>query len=220
MELTKVGAIKHIDENCITIEFDYDVEQYLATNQCDRVFLKFLDARVIAQDQRKKIFAMIGDISEWSCCDKEYSREVLTGEFCFSSDIDRFSLSTVDMSTATRFIQYLIEFCLKHSIPCKNYLIKNCEDITHYLYHCLLYKRCAVCGRNSEFHHCTGSRAGMGRNSVEIPLKGLEGLALCRVHHNQIHSDAEQVFYDKFSIEPIVIDATIASKYPHYSKAE
>lgn len=216
MEVVKTGKVTIVSDNILTIQFDYDVQKYLAENDCDRVLLKFLDARVISDEQRKKVFAIMGDISDWCSNDKEYTRAVLTSEFCFYNDIQPFSLSTVDKSTASKFISYLVEFCLKHAIPCKKCLIENCEDIEHYLYNCLVYKRCVVCGRRSEFHHCTGSRTGMGRHGIEIPLIGLQGMALCRIHHNDIHSDAESVFYEKYHVLPTIVDEKIAAKYPHY----
>lgn len=217
MVIDNIGHIVSAQKNIITIELNCNVEQFISDSSCEQVALRFIDKRVLSDEQRKRIFAIIGDMSDWCCCDKEYARQVMTSEFCFEFEVEPFSLSSVDKLTARCFIKYLVEFCIRHGVPCKNPMYSYCDDIQHMMYCCLLYKRCAVCGRDSEFHHCTGSRSGMGRKSVEIPLVGLDGMALCRKHHDEIHADAEQVFYKRYHVEPVVVDEKLATKYPHYA---
>ncbi|MGI5958989.1 MAG: putative HNHc nuclease [Massiliimalia sp.] len=207
----------------LNLEISRKVEQKILLPKS----LMMEDGRTITDKQRKKIYAMLSDIALWTGYDKPYTKELFKDEFCFANDLHPFSLSTVDRTTAREFISYLILFAVYHNIPCKNRLAELCEaeDIGRYLYACLLYKQCCVCGKRGDqkalhFHHCGESRVGMGRQSTDIPLVGLQGMALCWEHHDEIHMDAEQVFFEKYHVYPIRIDQKIAEQYKNYRQSE
>lgn len=183
------------------------------------------DGRTITDKQRKKVYALLRDISLYSGHDRAYTKEYFKAQFCFVYDLPMFSLSTVDRTTARKFIDFLIWFMVSRNIPCQNRLAELCEaeDIDRYLYYCLLYKQCCVCGRRGDhkafhFHHCGESRTGMGRKATEIPLPGLWGMALCWEHHDEIHQGPEQEFFEKYHVYPIRVDQKIAEQYGHYRR--
>lgn len=81
------------------------------------------DGRRLSAEQRRKIFAIIREISLWCGHEPEYIRSFLTWDFCCKYCCDVFSLSDVDMTTAKDFLSYLIEFCFKWSVPTRDTLL-------------------------------------------------------------------------------------------------
>ena len=122
-----------------------------------------------------------------------------------------FSLSNCDMTTARLFITYLIDFCLLHGVDVGEPLYQLSEDIPRYVWACLMNKRCAVCGRNADLHHC--DVVGMGRDRMEICHIGMRALPLCREHHTEIHRIGRETFLRRYILEPVRVDERIANVY-------
>lgn len=173
------------------------------------VELRLNDGRRITSRQRKKIFAIIGDICAWTGDIPEYMRQVLTWYFRSESDVDEFSLSDIDMTTATEFISFLINFCFTHDVPTQDTLLNNCDDIRRYLYMCLYHRKCAVCNNPADVHHI--DRIGMGRDRNKINHLGLKAIALCGKHHSEIHI-GEQEFLNKYHIYGIGLNKELCEK--------
>ena len=117
------------------------------------------------------------------------------------------------MTTARLFITYLIDFCILHGVDVGEPLYQLSEDIPRYVWACLMNKRCAVCGRKAELHHCNGSVVGMGRNRKEICHIGMRALHLCREHHTEIHAVGREDFLKRYFLEPVRIDERVAKVY-------
>lgn len=179
--------------------------------------VEFSDARTITAEQRKKAYVLIRYIAEWwsdtpAECMKELSK-LMFREVEPSIEREPFSLSDCDRTTARLYITYLIEFCLLNDVPCGEPMYKLAEDLPKYTWACLMKKRCVVCGRKAELHHCNGSVVGMGRNRKEICHIGMRALPLCREHHTEIHRIGQEDFLKRYIIEPVRIDERIAKVY-------
>lgn len=161
------------------------------------------DGRRISPMQRKKAYAIINDISQWSGHDPEYLKQFLKFNYCSIDGIDDFSLADTDMTTAGGFITYLIEFCFYNNIPSQDSMLDRTSDIDEYLYICLEYRKCAVCNKRAEVHHV--DRVGMGRNRKKIFHPGMNAIALCNEHHRMAHSGEEE-FFQKYHIHGIKLD--------------
>lgn len=178
------------------------------------------DGRRISPEQRRKCYALIGEIAEFiegfrTSETIEDTKQVMKWDFILkrmeSQERQLFSLSSCDMSTAREFITYLIEFIVKNDIPTKVPLIEQCEDISKYVYACMINKRCCICGKPADLHHVDA--IGMGNDRDEVIHVGREALPLCRVHHTELHSMGNSSFMAKYHIEPVKIDEKIAKKY-------
>jgi hypothetical protein len=130
-------------------------------------------------------------------------------DFISNEDIEWFSLSDVDMTTAKEFITYLIEFCFQFDVPTKDTLLNRTDDIGKYLYHCLEYRKCAVCNGKAEVHHV--DRIGMGRDREKVVHVGLSAIALCREHHEAVHRD-EKTFFERYFIYGIRLDEYLCGR--------
>ena len=182
----------------------------------ESVGVEFVDKRRISAKQRRKAYVLIAYIAAWWGytpieCMKKMLKLMFVGE---AETLRRsFSLSNCDMTTARLFITYLIDFCLLHGVDVGEPLYQLSEDIPRYVWACLMNKRCAVCGRKAELHHCNGSVVGMGRNRKEICHIGMRALPLCREHHTEIHRIGQEDFLRRYFLEPVKIDERIADVY-------
>lgn len=191
------AKVLRLDDKRILLEPDEPINREIVQKKITTVELRLDDGRTISVVQRKKIFALIRDIALWSGHEPEEIRSFLTWDFVSKSeDLQYFSLSDVDMTTARLFIDYLIEFCFIHSVPTKDTLLNQTDDISKYLYLCLKYRRCAICNAPAEVHHV--DRVGMGRDREKIVHIGLLAIALCRIHHNDAHQDEKRLFEENF----------------------
>lgn len=197
------------------------------------------DGRHISNDQRRKIFALVGDITEWVKApgngkrtraenetlremhllytidllgqgkreDAETIRRQLTVNYCTILDIAPFSLSSVDMTTARDFIDWLVELCVEHGIPCTDTLLERCEDIGRYIYACVAHRRCAICGHKADIHEV--ETVGMGRNRAKMHHLGQLVQPLCRVHHREVEQIGQATFNKKYHLEGIRLDENL-----------
>ena len=178
------------------------------------------DGRRITAPQRRKVYAIIGEVAEYvegyrNAATIESTKEMLKWEFILArlegQERRLFSLSNVDETTARNFIDYLIEFCVKNDIPMKISPLEYCEDIAKYIIACLYSRKCAICGKPADIHHCEGSRIGAGNNRDEVHHLGRKALPLCRLHHDEAHHD-EKGFIAKYHLQPIELDKELCKR--------
>lgn len=176
------------------------------------------DDEEISGDQRRKIFAIIGEIADWSAHDPEYLRKNLTKDFLMANReklwltiISLASGGGCDKGTASLFIDFLIDFCLENSVPTSRPLQEYADDIEKYTYSALLHKRCLVCGRKADLHHV--DQVGMGYNRNTKPQLGALVMPLCREHHSEWHTIGRTAFENKYHAVPVPMDKRIAGKY-------
>ena len=124
---------------------------------------------------------------------------------------EEFSLADCTMETATAFINYLIDFCFFENIGTTDTMLNRTDDIGHYLYSCLVNRKCCICNGKGEIHHCEGSRVGMGFDRNKISNVGRRAICLCRKHHNQAHQ-SEREFFEKYRVYGIKLDEYLVRK--------
>lgn len=211
-----VGHIVKERDGGAMVFVPYPPDQRSPADCHETVAVEFVDKRRISAKQRKKAYVLISYIAAWwGYTPIEAMKEMLKLMFVGEAETLRrsFSLSNCDMTTARLFITYLIDFCLLHGVDVGEPLYQLSEDIPRYVWACLMNKRCAVCGRKAELHHCNGSVVGMGRNRKEICHIGMRALPLCREHHTEIHKVGQGDFLKRYFLEPVKIDERIAKVY-------
>jgi len=203
------AKILRMTDNQLVIAPTNDISKEIEQKQIKTVELRLDDGRKISAEQRRKIFAIIRDIALWNGDEPQYLRCYLTWDFCSKYEIDFFSLSDVDMTTAKDFITYLIDFCFRWNVPTKDTLLNETDDISKYLYLCLLYRKCAICNDPAEVHHV--DRIGMGRDREKIVHIGLRAIALCHKHHDIAHADEKRLF-EQYFVYGIKLDSYLCEK--------
>lgn len=116
---------------------------------------------------------------------------------------------------AAHFIELLLEYVDENGIPISNYSpLDYLSDSGRYAhcYRSIMNKRCAICGKQGDFHHVDGSRIGSGNDRKKVNHIGRYGVELCRVHHNIAHGNEKQTF-EKYHLLPVKVDELIAKKH-------
>lgn len=179
------------------------------------------DGRRISPEQRRKCYALLGEIAEYTDGIRtaetvDEQKRLLKMEFMLkrmeATERRMFSLADCDMSTAREFITYLIDFIIANDIPTRVPLIDNCDDIAAYMYACTMHRKCAVCGKPADIHHCEGSRIGAGVDRTKVHQLGREVLPLCRVHHTELHAIPESEFIAKYHLQKVKLDELLCKR--------
>ena len=205
------GRLVDARGNTITLELPGDVWREVIRKDVREVEVRLNDGRSISVEQRRKAYALIRDIAKWSGDDPECIKEFLKFGFCEQSQLEWFSLSDCDMTTAREYISYLIEFCLRWDVPCMDALLNRTDDIDRYLYACLYYRKCCITGKPAEIHHV--NKIGMGRDREHIVHVGLLAMALSREWHNRVHQQGEAEIFERYHIYGVKLDEILCRRW-------
>lgn len=216
-----LGQIVDIDEGGIaTIRATLPNLYHAIDRKYNSVEIILPDGRRITPLQRRKCYALIGEIAEYvdgirNAQTIAETKNLMKWEFVLarmeSQERKLFSLSNCDETTAREFITYLIDFIIEQDIPTKVSLLEHCEDVGRYVYSSMVNKKCCICGKPADLHHVDA--IGMGNDRTEVIHIGREALPLCREHHTSLHSMGNKEFMKQYHLEPIKIDAKIAKIY-------
>jgi len=209
------GKIVGWEHGYLIIRAPYDNAERFIRREYEEVEIGLRDGRTITPEQRRKAYALMGEISEWAGYEPEEMKEVLKHEFLKkvvrSLQKELFSLSNCDVTTAREFVSYLIDFILRNDVPTHQPLGELADDIDRYVYGCLIHKKCAVCGAKADLHHVDA--VGMGNDRTKVEHLGRRCLPLCRVHHEELHQMGDDRFMALHHLKPGVIDERIAKVY-------
>lgn len=211
------GYIQDYDGEVLTLVAPFPSGEFTLSKQgITDAEIILRDGRQISNIQRRHIYACLRDISDWCGHLPEETKQILKYEFIARYGGEEFSLSDCDMTTAREFLTFLIEFCVENGVPCKESLLERCEDISKYIYFCLLHKQCCICGKKEKglvhlHHHET--KVGMGRDRTEIVHKGMFVLPLCGEHHDQAHGMSVEDFNAKWKLYGIELTTELCEVY-------
>ena len=212
-----IGTITNYDERrgVVTIEVPYDNFARMCRRQYKTVEVTFIDSRPLSDKQRRSAYALIRDIARWSGDDERSMKEILKMDFWCGELLqmaDRmFSLSNAPMSIVSAFLSWLVEFVVKNDIPTSKPMLEFVDDVESYTFACLAAKKCVICGKRADLHHCDS--VGMGRSRDEIIHEGMEVMPLCREHHTEYHTIGKDSFMDKYHVKGVPADKTICRIY-------
>lgn len=189
-----------------------------ADNLADDVTVLWRDSRLISDEQRRKAYALIGEITAWAGYmpkEKETVNQHLKQRFLMAQ-VDEyqrmmFSLADCTMTQAREYINYLVDFCLAEDVPTRRPLLELADDLQRYSYSCLMRKRCVICNKPADLHHV--DQIGMGYNRDTKPQLGALALPLCRLHHGEYHNIGLNAFNERYHVLPVPIDQRIAGVY-------
>lgn len=212
------GTITDYDERSqtLTIKAHYDDIHTLIKRQYKKCNVQLVDSRPLSDKQRKACYALLREISEYTGQGTDSTKEYLKIKFLandFGETADKiFSLSNGPMSLVCAFQRFLVRFILEWDIPTRFSLLDFVDDVSDYIYACLINKKCCVCGKKADLHH--QDHVGLGRNREEIIHEGMRVFPLCREHHDECHRIGQQTFNDKYHLEHgIELDKTLCRIY-------
>ena len=132
----------------------------------------------------------------------EYMKEILKAYFITEYDLNYFSLGNCSVTTARKFLDYLIEFALKHDISLSESGLERTDNIDRYLWMCLKHRKCCICGAKGELHHI--DTIGMGNDRRTLDDSKHRKISLCRTHHTEAHTIGVEGFNAKYKVKGIV----------------
>ena len=194
-----------------------EINPYLyVKREIKECYIDYIDARPLSDKQRKMCYALINAIAEHTGSDDYDIKEYFKLDF-WSAHVDTladriFSLANAPMSLVAEFQRFLIKFVLEYNVPTNRPLREYVDDIDHYVYMCLINKKCAICGKRAELNHI--DTIGMGNDRTEVQHEGREAISLCWEHHKEYHNIGKQTFFEKYHFNGgVKIDKTICKIY-------
>lgn len=198
------GKIISFSGNQLIINLD-DVKdwQEQELTQLPRIELSVDSEKEITIDQRKKAFAMLNDISEYTGYSLRESEEMMKIRYISMLKNPKFfSLADCTRETATEFIQFMINFCLEQSIPFTTKVFDEIQQSYALRVQLLKHRICYVCGKvGADLDHVDA--IGSGRNRRTVNQVGYHAWTLCRTHHTERHKIGVKSFAQKYQVIPI-----------------
>lgn len=205
------AEIKNYDGKNLTLSPSVPIDSYLLYRQSRSVEIRLVDGREITAEQRRKIYATLRDIYLFSGQPTEDLKEWFKLEYIIRNGGEYFSLSDCDRTTAREFINLLLDFCLRYGVPLNEPMTERTDDTDRFLYMCMWYRKCAVCGRPADIHHTEGFRVGIGADRKTAHHLKRKCIALCRLHHQKAH-DGEGRFFKDNHIYGVELDEALCDR--------
>ena len=202
------GRITAIKGNQIAVTLESREElaslSLFTTEEQPQVVVDVQDERHLSNLQRRKAYAIMGEIANWTGYIPEELKEWMKYFFTAETGNPYFSFANTDMTTAKRFITFLLDFAIRNRIPLKHSGITYQDDIDTYMYMSLKYRSCVICGKDADIHHVDTVGMGNDRKLVDHRQKHL--IALCREHHQQAHQMGWNTFKENYHVKAILLD--------------
>ena len=175
----------------------------LADKKIKKAEMRFDDGRIISIEQRKKAYATIRDIADYTGYLPEEQKEWLKYLYIQKTGDDYISLSDCSMDQAREFINVILEYAIESGIQLSEQAINRTDDIGKYLYFCIKHKKCAICGQAGEIHH--EDAIGMGNDRKTIDDSNYKKICLCRKHHTIAHQMGVERFTKMYKVYGIIV---------------
>lgn len=170
------------------------------------------DHNMISNAQRKKIYALFRDISDYTGYEEQEVKHRLKSKFSYNTGYGNFSLSNCTKELATQFIRFVIEFCFRYDIPFDSKAMENTIDAERRVFLCLVHRQCTVCGSRQGLQINHEDTVGMGNNRNHIDHRNHRLEMLCFKHHSEFHNIGAKAFADKYHFHGIKLsDKSILS---------
>ena len=202
VELCKYKETEDGTEVLINIP-NYKLGDIFVKKHIKKAEIRFDDGRTISAEQRRKAYATIRDISDYTGYFPEEQKEWLKYLHIERTGCEHFSLSSCTMDTAREFINTILEYALEMGIPLSEEGINRADDIGKYLYFCIKHRKCAICGKPGEIHH--EDAIGMGNDRKELDDSNYKKICLCREHHTIAHQMGVPRFQKMYKVYGIIV---------------
>ena len=160
----------------------------------------------ITGQQRKKLYALFGDINEYTGQGVESIKEEMKKTFLRSESNQwnsHFSLGDCSKELAAEFIDWLIVFCFRNGVQLSEQPRDSFSSIEAYVAATVKANVCAICGKYGNVHHVDTYGMGSNRNKVDDSNK--KKIALCNKHHREAHDNGWITFKKKYKVKGVIV---------------
>lgn len=179
------------------------IGELLTKKHIKKAEMRFDDGRHISIEQRKKAYATIKDIADYTGYSPEEQKQWLKYLYVIKTGDEVISLSDCSVDQAREFINVILEYAIENGVPLSEEAVKRTDDIGRYLYYCIMNKKCAICGRNGEIHH--EDAIGMGNDRTNFDDSNHKKICLCRLHHTMAHRRGREAFREMYKVYGIIV---------------
>lgn len=179
------------------------IGEILTEKRIKKAEMRFDDGRTISAEQRKKAYATIRDIADYTGYLPEEQKEWLKVLYIIKTGRKNISLSDCSMDEAREFINVILEHAIENGVELREEGINRTDDIGKYLYFCIKHRKCAICGRAGEIHH--EDAIGMGNDRKTMDDSNHKKICLCRNHHTIAHQLGVDRFQNNYKVYGIVV---------------
>lgn len=192
------------EQTKLILKTEYEVADYIKNKHVKKVEIRIDDGRLITNEQRKKIYATVKDISDWSGYTPEDQKEWLKYLYVEKTGDYFPSFSSCSIETARMFLNVILEYAIENGIELTDMAVNRTDDIDAYLCYCIKFKRCCICGKPGEIHHV--DTIGMGNNRKELDDSDKRKMCLCRLHHTLAHQRGQKAFDEMYKVYGVLYD--------------
>ena len=201
------AIVKKLDHQRLTIDINEEINiERLQTMYYDydgqrEVEIRFVDPRRFTQEQRRFIYALIGDISDFTGQPPDSLKELFKWRYeaITGRRISLSNISTSTVSDATLYADIILDFIFENHIPFKNGYEILPANQEYYFYKCITSRTCCICGKpNADIDHFDKSLGRRNRKTVDHTE--YDFAALCRQHHSEKHQIGITAFKDKYHV--------------------
>ena len=208
------GTLESISGNELKIALDDDILlqaiSRLSANEKPTVMLEIADKRKITLAQRKKVWALLNDLCDYTGDVPDIWEKRFKYKVKLDFGTDDFSLSDCSITVANHMILEILDFLFDEDIPFKSKTWDSIPSDFPKQMLCIKNKRCVICGKPADIAHYTA--VGSGRNRNHINHVGMYINTLCRLHHVTQHSMGTENFAKYYHIKPIKVTEEIAKQ--------
>lgn len=204
------ATVKSLDLQRLTADINEELNidrlktMYFGFDGDREVEIRFIDPRGFSAEQRRFIYALLGDIYAYtgepieSLKDYFWSRyEALTGREISLKDVSPNTMEDVGL-----LADIILDFIFEWDIPFKNGYDILPMNRSYYFYKCITTRTCCICGKpNADIDHFSKALGRRDRKTVDHTQ--FDFAALCREHHQIKHQIGITNFKNKYHVEGI-----------------
>lgn len=192
------SRLKDGNTEIVAVAAGSQLQEILTRKDSRAAELTVYDGRTITPDQRKKIYAMMNDISAWTGYYPDELKARMKFLYIEKTGKEMFSLAACSVDVARQFLDVIIDFSLENGIPLRESGLERTGDIYNYLVSCIYHRKCCICGKSADIHHVEA--IGMGRDRRHYDDSDHEVIALCRCHHALAHQKGRLEFFRLYHV--------------------
>ncbi|EXO06451.1 hypothetical protein W327_02793 [Staphylococcus aureus DAR5848] len=185
-----ISGVELGNKETLLLDNGFDVE----------VDVSVIDPFQITGKQRRKIFALVKDIEEYTGQPMDYMRHMFIEYVRTYYGYDKsISLSDCTRMQANQIIEVTLDWIFHNDIPLSYKTSDLLKQDKSFLYWSTVNRNCVICGKpHADLAHYEAVGRGMNRNKMNHYDKHV--LALCREHHNEQHAIGVKSFNDKYHL--------------------
>ncbi|MCO4095737.1 hypothetical protein KFV08_07885 [Macrococcoides canis] len=158
-----------------------------------------VDRTRVSDQQRKKIFALLNDIYDYTGQPQEDLRQTFQSYLQIMNNYNDISLSDCTRKIASELIELILAWIFSNNIPLSIKTSDLMKEDNNFLYQATINRKCVICGKpDADLAHRYA--VGAGRDRRDVNHYGNEVLALCRTHHTEQHKLGIKTFNDKYHL--------------------